>query len=774
MAHQAWVMTDAILRTLHRSLISHKRFLEWQSAALTRNLFDYDVAAFYRRMASVVALSAATTAVLYILVPWRLPGLPAFLILLWILSPWIAQRLSLSSPPADQKPFAIQDQQYFRWIARKTWNFFETFVTQDSHWLPPDNFQEIPKPTVATRTSPTNIGLYLLSVAAARDFGWLGLTETIERLEATAATLSEMKRHQGHFFNWYDTKDFRALDPLYVSTVDSGNLAGHLWTLGNTCRTWQESPLWSENLVTGLEDTLQGLETAAAQLPADKRMEAVSVSQLQEALEDFRAALEKIKPPMKDWLETLSTLREKTSVIVDMVRTVGNTHPVASPGDLMEWAERLHHQLVEFSRDAALGDELTPALARRLAALSRKCHEWVQEMNFGFLFDNTKKIFSIGFQVSENKLDTSYYDLLASESRLTSYVAIAKGDVPSAHWFHLSRLLSPIYKDAVLLSWSGSMFEYLMPSLVMQAPVGSLLDQTCRGAVRRQIDYGKERRVPWGVSESGYNAQDVEFTYQYNSFGVPALGLKRGLAEELVVAPYATGLAAMVNPTAAAENFRRLSKEGGEGRYGFYEALDYTATRLPENETVAVVKQYMAHHQGMTLISLNNVLHQGIMRNRFHFEPMVQAASLSSYKNAHRAAFRWCRHVRKKAKDKSGRLCRSCSDAFFRRTTRCPEPHLLSNGRYSVMMTSAGSGYSRCNTIGITRWKEDTTRDAYGTYIFCAMWSLKGRSAWSAGYQPTGIEPDRYEVDFSEDRAEIIRWDGSIITTLEVVVSAER
>jgi cyclic beta-1,2-glucan synthetase len=267
-------------------------------------------------------------------------------------------------------------------------------------------------------------------------------------------------------------------------------------------------------------------------------------------------------------------------------------------------------------------------LIRRLTILARSAQAMVGAMDFGFLFDPRRKLFAIGYRVTDGSLDPGRYDLLASEARLASFVAIAKGDVPVSHWFRLGRALTPVELDSVLVSWSGSMFEYLMPALVMRAPAGSLLEQTSRLVVGRQITYGTERGVPWGVSESGYNARDLEMTYQYSNFGVPGLGLRRGLSEDVVIAPYATGLAAMIDPTAAVRNFRRLAAAGASGAYGFYEALDYTAPRLPEAAELAVVRAYMAHHQGMLIVALANALHAGAMRARFHAEPSVQATEL--------------------------------------------------------------------------------------------------------------------------------------------------
>ena len=393
-------------------------------------------------------------------------------------------------------------------------------------------------------------------------------------------------------------------------------------------------------------------------------------------------------------------------------------------------------------------------------------------MDFGFLFDPMRQLFAIGYRVTDGSLDSGRYDLLASEARLTSFVAIAKGDVPVSHWFRLGRALTPVEQDSVLVSWSGSMFEYLMPALVMRAPAGSLLDQTCRLVVRRQITYGAERGVPWGVSESGYNARDLEMTYQYSNFGVPGLGLRRGLSEDVVIAPYATGLAAMIDPAAALRNFRRLADAGASGAYGFYEALDYTAPRLPEGAQVAVVRTYMAHHQGMLLVAIANALHDGAMRARFHAEPIVQATELLLQERTPRDVA----VARPRAEEVAAvGDVREFVPPVVRRFTSphgsTPRTHLLSNGRYAVMVTAAGSGYSRWRDLAVTRWREDVTRDVGGTYVF--LRDAGSGETWSAGYQPRGGAPDSYEVTFSEDRAEIVRRDGAITATLEVIVSPE-
>jgi cyclic beta-1,2-glucan synthetase len=396
----------------------------------------------------------------------------------------------------------------------------------------------------------------------------------------------------------------------------------------------------------------------------------------------------------------------------------------------------------------------------------------VQAMDFHFLFDSSRKLFSIGYRAAEGTLDPSCYDLLASEARLGSFVAIAKGDVSPRHWFLLGRALTPVGRGAALVSWSGSMFEYLMPMLVMRQPAGSLLDLTCRLVVARQIQYGGERNVPWGVSESAHNIRDVELTYQYSDFGVPGLGLKRGLFQDIVVAPYATALAAMLESKASLHNFANLEAAGARGTYGFYEALDYTPSHLPESGGVAVVRSYMAHHQGMTLVALGNVVHGGLTPRRFHAHPMVQAAELLLQERTPRSV------AVTRPRGEEVRVAPLVRDLVLPTLRRfesphdiTPRTHLLSNGRYTVMITAAGSGLSRWNDLAVTRWREDTTRDDWGTFIF--LRDVDTGDVWSAGFQPSGTEVDYYEVVYSEDRAKIIQRDRSLSITLEIVVSPD-
>ncbi len=771
LAHQGWLMAGAIGRTLYRLLVSRRHLLDWVTAAQAKVGRRLDLCGFYRQMAGGVAIGfvAAIAAWLFGRDAWPVA---APFVLAWVASPAIARWTSLSPLVAGRLPVSEADSRALRGVARRTWRFFETFVTATDNMLPPDNFQEDPKPTVAHRTSPTNLGLYLLSAVSARDFGWTGTTDTVDRLESTLATMGSLSKFRGHFYNWYDTRDLRPLDPPYVSSVDSGNLAGHLIAVANACRGWSRRPMAGPEAYAGIEDGVALTREALHGLADDRRTQTTTRRQLDGALDALDAALQPGSTPPDDTDARWARIVPAAATMVDIARALAGERGDQAGAEMLDWAEATYRSIESHRRDLAQTANAAHLLERRLAALEATARATAEAMEFGFLLDPDRKLLSIGYRVPEGQLDPNCYDLLASEARLASFVAIAKGDVPSRHWFRLGRAVTPIGHGAALVSWSGSMFEYLMPSLVMRAPAGSLLEQTSRLVVRRQIAYAAELDVPWGMSESAYNVRDLEFTYQYSNFGVPGLGLKRGLGGNAVVAPYATALAAMVDPGAAARNFARLRGVGALGRYGFFEALDYTRARLPEGTDVAMVRAFMAHHQGMTVVALANALLDGTIRARFHAEPIVQATELLLQERTPRdvsVAHPRAEEVRTEATVgelalPTVRRLRSAHDA-------APQAHLLSNGRYLVMLTAAGSGYSRWGDRAVTRWREDSTRDDWGSYVF--LRDVHSGAVWSAAYQPSGVEPDRYGVTFTEDRAEFVRRDGAITTTLEVVVSPE-
>ncbi len=767
LAHQAWLMSDAIARTLFRLLVTRRNLLQWVTASQLSQTPELEVRSAYRRMAGGVVL-AGTVAVLVSALNPSAVALAGPVIALWLLSPALAAWISASPAMAGELEVPHQEAQRLRKVARRTWRYFETFVTPEENSLPPDNFQEDPRPVIAHRTSPTNIGLYLLAAVSARDFGWAGTAETVERLEGTLATMERLQRFRGHLYNWYDTRDLRPLDPRYVSTVDSGNLAAHLLALANSCRDWKLPEISTEARVAaitceGALDAVALARDALLVIPTEGSTQSIHRQHLAAALTSLQTALGRRDP---------LAIPPAAATMIDVARGLASELGDESGADMLYWAEAACRCLASAQRDSTLTEESAAALGARIGAIAAAARSQALAMEFGFLLDQQRRLLSIGYSATEGALDPNCYDLLASEARLASFVAIAKNDVPAQHWFRLGRAVTPIGNGAALISWSGSMFEYLMPSLVLRAPAGSLLDQTNHLVVRRQESYGAELGVPWGISESGYNARDLELTYQYSNFGVPGLGLKRGLSENTVIAPYATALAAMVDPVAAVTNLVQLEALGGLGRYGYYEALDYTRDRLPEGAQFAIVRAYMAHHQGMSLCAIANVLHDGLLRTRFHAEPMVQATELLLQERTPRDVS--VSHPRAEEVTSAARISDTLAPELRQLHTphdATPQTHLLSNGRYAVMVTAAGSGFSRWGDLALTRWTEDATCDACGSYFY--LRDAESGRVWSTGYQPSGVEADRYEVTFTEDRAEFVRTDGSMATTLEVLVSPE-
>ena len=769
LAHQASLMLDAIGRTLFRLLVSGRNLLQWVTAAQARSSSRPTLPNAFRRMAGAVVIALIGAVLTGRFRPDNAWIAMPFLVL-WALSPAVAVWISRSPLVAGRLSVSPGDARALRLVARRTWRYFETFVTADDCMLPPDNFQEDPRSVIAHRTSPTNMGLYLLSALSAKDFGWTGTLEFVERVEAALATMIRLERFRGHFYNWYDTRDLRVLDPRYVSTVDSGNLAGHLIALASACREPIDLPP-SGNCFAGIRDAVNLAHEARLDVPGDRRMHATSRDHIDAALAALAGALTEAEAATTPIAARLTVLMPLAATLADIVRTLAGEWRDDAAGELLYWVEAASRSIESLHRDVARTQDSSDVLRKRLAAIEATAHAMAEGMQFGFLFDRERRLLSIGCN-AEGALDSNCYDLLASEARLASFIAIAKSDIPARHWFRLGRSVAPIGRGAALISWSGSMFEYLMPSLVMRAPGGSLLEQTSRLIVERQIRYATELGIPWGISESAYNARDLELTYQYSNFGVPGLGLKRGLGENTVIAPYATALAAMVDPQRAVRNFERLDAIGARGRYGFHEALDYTRSRVPDDAEVAIVRAYMAHHQGMSIVAIANVLLDAQMRSRFHAEPIIQATELLLQERAPRDVS----VVRPRAGEV--KTAAPLTDPRLPEVRRLrgtyqatPQTHVLSNGRYSVMITAAGSGYSRWRELAVTRWREDVTRDDMGSYIF--LRDVASGAAWSAGFQPSGVEPDSYLVTFTEDRAEFARTDATLTTTLEIVVSPE-
>ncbi|WP_188568454.1 GH36-type glycosyl hydrolase domain-containing protein [Undibacterium terreum] len=822
--YEAWFTLDAIFRTMWRMLITHKKMLEWSPFSEVIRSDKNGLAATFRTMWIAPVLSALIgVGLLYLNPAAFLEALP--LLLVWLVSPAVAWWISR---PVSRSEAQLRPEQtvYLHKLARKTWSFFETYVSAADNWLPPDNMQEQPVSVLARRTSPTNIGLALLANLSAHDFGYISAGQLLERTKNTLQTMGKLERYKGHFYNWYNTETLQPLHPIYISTVDSGNLAGHLLVLGPGLQQLSDLSILNSRLFEGISDTCKVLKDCidAGEQP--------SVRKLLDPLGKFQLLTDNYRqrPP-----ETLAAACEALDLLATSSAELTALLDVADDGDISWWARSLALQCCDAYEDllmlapwarlstyrywnnhivdinaiptlgalAAVGGRLqllvdaTPAqaipqedvehfnallrmvqdgsqnAAQRIAdatRLAQQASDYAQ-IEYEFLYDKATHLLAIGYNLSDRRRDNSYYDLLASEARLCTFVAIAQGKLPQESWFALGRQMTLAGGEPVLVSWSGSMFEYLMPLLVMPNYDNTLLDQTYTSVVQRQLEYGRQRNVCWGISESAYYTFDSSLNYQYRAFGVPGLGLKRGLGDDLVVAPYASMMALMVAPEEACVNLQNLSREGFEGRFGLYEAIDHTPSRMVRGQSHALIRSFMSHHQGMGFLSLAYLLLDKPMQKRFASYPLFQATMLLLQERVPKETAYY-------ANTTELADIRTTTDGLdmpvrimTRSDTRVPETQLLSNGRYHLMLTNSGGGYSRWKDLAVTRWREDGTRDHWGN--FCYIRDLSDGSFWSTAFQPTRKQPDSYEVNFSEGRAEIRRKDGGIELHTEIVVSPE-
>ena len=772
-ANQAYRMAHAALTTLIRLAVTQRRLLQWETAAASAARaagleLKSGARAFVVEMLASPMIAMVGTLLVVAIRPHALP-VAAPILALWALAPLVAY--ALSRPREEEREeLSYEDRRFLRQIARRTWRYFEEFELGSQHSLPPDNFQETPHPRLATSTSPTNIGMGLLSALAAHDLGFIRTRQLVQRLEAAFETLDRLQKHEGHLLNWYDTQTLAPLMPAYVSTVDSGNLAAALLTLAEGLRELKTTRQSASTLCLGIADAA-ALLRGALSVPRVAGGAREAMGRL--ATEAARVESNLLAPETSPE-DRLALLRNE----LPRLEAIARAAELPARGPLAEasyWADRLTSAI-----SAALAPE--DDYSEGLEVLAGRAVRLADAMNFRFLYNPLPHLFAIGYRLGDSegpgRLDASHYDLLASEARLASFVAIAKGDVPETHWFHLGRLLTSVDGRATLLSWSGTLFEYLLPLLVMRTYSGTLLDQSCRMAIRRQVEYGRECDVPWGFSESAYNVVDRNDNYQYKAFGVPGLGLKRGLGEDLVVAPYATALASLLEPTQAARNLRRLMKEGLSGAYGCYEAIDYTQRDLDEpSENVrepgakggVVVRAFLAHHQGMTLVALTNAVLGDVMVKRFHSDPRTKATELLLQERVPRRA-----PISPPSPARETRVASvpAVSVRRFRSPhTRFPHAQFLSNGSYAVVVTNAGGGASLWRGLAVTQKREDATEDPGSQFTY--LRDVRSGSVWSAAHHPIGLESDECLVTFLAEKATFWRRDEDITTQLDIAVSTE-
>jgi cyclic beta-1,2-glucan synthetase len=865
--YDALIAADAILRTLMRLAVTHRSMLRWTtSAQAARRLGEKDANLTWRRMAFSPLLAIILVILVALLrttaLAWAAP-----LLATWFLAPGIAVWISRPLPRHAEELDSGQRRELRR-LARRTWLFFEQFISPEDQWLPPDHFQEAPLGIVAHRTSPTNIGLALLSALGAYDLGYLEALTLSTRLISSLDTLEKLERYRGHFLNWYDTRTLDPLQPRYVSTVDSGNLAACLLALRQGCLEVPDHPVLRWDSFEGLLDAIDLLDAVFRDLDAPSLRP--SIHKLRSALSSIAQVIQSVKEEPARWVGLLTDLgssgnsqvsprswSELDQLIMELVENsaqdLGGEHlrrlrvydwrvrqqldnirrtiemllpwlasfqdlPASlrgaglAPG-LMEALQALEmalpkqpslaevpaacragrlalRQLKDFmkTQDGAdwedarrwvqgledtldTGEMKAEVLVNGFKDLARRSDALFQAMDFSFLFDPQRQVFHIGYNVTASGLDLNYYDLLASEARLTSLVAIAKGEVPQSHWLHLGRPFTRVDGRQALISWSATMFEYLLPRLMVRSEPGTLLGQTLEVVADRQIKYGREKNIPWGISESGYYRFDANQFYQYRAFGVPGLGYKRGLADDLVITPHASLLALPLRPRAVLQNMERLRRLGMLGLYGFYEAADFTPARLPVGQEITKVQSYMAHHQGMIMLSLVNYLQGDAMVRRFQRDPRIQSVELLLLEQIPRDA----PIERPNTEGSPGlRAIRPRNLASsWQVDPQAPQPrvHYLSNGHYSLLITAAGGGYSAWEDIDLTRWRPDTTLDNWGTWIY--VQDQKSGATWSSSLQPTLVVGDEQEVFFNGHFAEFRRQDGLLAQSTQVFVAPE-
>lgn len=787
--YETYLMLDAVIRSLVR-LVTRRHLLEWVTAAEGDRKAKMGVTYYWKKMAAAPLLAAA----LYTLsiVTTHSFSLIAFLVSgLWFFAPSIALAISR---PRHTKIYALDVRQkaYLEDVALKTWRFFERFSEEDEYYWPPDNYQQSPSKGIAKRTSPTNVAYGMGAAICAYYFGFITFAEAVKRIDRIVAGIEKAEKWQGHLYNWYDIENLEPLEPRYVSSVDNGNLICYLIVADEALKNMLDSPLASY--------MHQGLQTISREsgrelsfnidndiFNAANALELIGEGEggIFAVKKQINLLLSRFAPwagvmgafPSKmvhEYIELTRSMREKLRR-VSVFGYAEVFHSILEPlSEIFEKAKlHEHHDVLDWvtRMETVLGDSYVACrrLAQRVSRLRRRIAALIDATDFSHLYDGEKGLFSIGYDIRNNVLSDSHYDLLASEARQTSFVAIAKGDVPEKHWFRLSRPLTIAGESRVLLSWSGTMFEYLMPLIIMKSYDNTLLGETYKSVVDMQQDYGEQRRVPWGVSESGYYAFDMHMNYQYKAFGVPGLGLKSGLVRESVITPYATVLALNVNPRAALTNMLRLEKMGAYGRYGFFEAIDYTTSRMHKGRKRHIIKSYMAHHQGMILSSILNSLQDGRMQTLFHSATCVKATEMLLKEKVPP------RSVTLSLGEKPDETQVFAEEIHAARTfkslSQYPQAHFLSNGSYTVMLTQYGTGYSMCRGRMISRWESDVLRRAPGIHIYIK--NMDTGAVWSAAFLPTCLQADQEHVQFEPHKASYYRQIGGIETTLEVCVSPE-
>ncbi|TVQ35149.1 MAG: hypothetical protein EA370_09645, partial [Wenzhouxiangella sp.] len=847
--HQSGVLIDAIARSLIRMGVTRKHLLQWTTAAQAQKRRGQGgrLGQLTREMWLSPTLAVGVGLGLVYGQPAALPVAAPFL-LAWFFAPGVCYLLDrpIRTRIAELSP-AQKDT--LRTAGRRTWLFFEHFVRPENHWLPPDNYQEVPSVALARRTSPTNIGMGLNSALAAHDFGWIDIRSLLAWLGNCMERMQDLERYRGHWLNWYEIENLQALHPRYVSTVDSGNLAASLVVLSQAMAELSSAPVSLKPLLLGLRDTLAVMVETLQALPEggrldqflpamlewleQRRSELLASGELEgyrslvlfrtlhldelnrqilslaenpdldlskETLHELRVWLKEVEqqgqgidelvrhlmPWLPDWSRLQASDLDPVSAVpawhaleqallvgwspaaaVDLGATAKAAIDTLAGLDLAAPTRRFIERLPGMLDQAIAEAEAINANQHKLGA---RAADWVSGMNFEFLYDRNRHLFRIGHDLDSGRPDSNHYDLLASESRLASLVAIAKGDAPLRHWLHLGRPYRRRRGRAILMSWGATLFEYLMPELYVRHPRGSLLRHASRAAIRLHREFARRLRLPWGISESGYYQLDEHRHYQYRSFGVPMLGFRRDLGDRLVIAPYASIMALSHDPLAVIDNLQRLRADRALGLYGYHEAVDFGRREKLTTHRPRVVHSWMSHHQGMALLAIDNFLNDQVMVRRFHADPRIGSVAMLLYERKPLMPPR----IRASRQPRVGppvqvaprpQMWSAEDEAQAREATR------LSNGHFSMLATARGASSASWNDVMLTRWQADRTTSDSGHRVLVRDLDQNRQLVFGQGDDPA-IE-EQIVSRLGPHRAEIQRSGMDLSCRLRLAVSSQ-
>ncbi|OGZ05110.1 MAG: hypothetical protein A2845_02190 [Candidatus Lloydbacteria bacterium RIFCSPHIGHO2_01_FULL_49_22] len=859
--HSAMITIDAIVRSMWRLFFSKRHLLEWQTAYEAALERKDSIKGFIRFMWRSVCLSLALVYLLFhgggiqdpVVVMW---------VLAWLFAPYCAARISAEL----KNRYVLSDTErlYLRKVAARTYWFFIDLATKEDSWLVPDHLQEEPpskRHSHGLGISPTNLGMYLLSLSGGRALGLSSLSAYTDRITRAFASMERMVRYNGHFYNWYELKQLTPLAPRYVSSVDSANLALSLLAVKGALIDATDAPIISDAMFQGLDAQLHVLLESCEQaitIKTSERHERKLLGEIRSAATESimliqKVANEALTPRGSDlvWtgvihhavrtrnaleelrLEGKSERFEEIFLAARHIESVADAyrdnvarylgHAVISAVSALAHDPKLHALYLQLSLllqripsvndladgvvrreiesvgilDAVLLSQLETEekkrvrawyaqILERLAESEKRASEaqssligsaksaaaYVEEMNFEFLYNKERGLFHIGYNCSTEKLDEAFYDLLASEANSTSIIGIAKRDVPQAHWAYLGRkLIQSGNGDVLVASWAGSLFEYLGTLLYFNVPRESFWGVSAQRAIAAHQAFAQKYHIPWGMGESASSRQDVARNYHYQAFGEPSLGFKRDLSESIVVAPYTSALALSMAPKEALANFQQLERAGAFGRYGFYDAIDFTKKRAKEYRESSGVpaRIYYAHHQGFILSSIINVLNDGWVRTMVAKDPQMEVSTQL--------------FEEKMPEDVRGEKISpivpeipvaqtvSTFAASPRRylpwRTKEATSMFLSNEDYFTRITATGAGESSIGDVLITRASSDMLRESVGTFFY--VFDAARDKMWSPTYMPTRVAGDKHTVSFGEQIIQFKKTheeiDSSLIVT---------